>query len=111
MIENDKAFSLSVDEPVNYVRPSIDVLFESAADAYGAKLIGIILTGANNDGSQGLKKIKEIGGLTIAQHPATAEADTMPRAAIAATEIDYILPLNQISHLLVKLRSNLGMPV
>lgn len=71
-------------------------MFETAADVFNEKLIGIILTGANEDGSRGLKKIKESGGLTIVQDPDTAEVDTMPKAAIASTKIDYILPLENI---------------
>lgn len=96
LIEEDKAFSLTVDAPVNFARPSIDVLFESAADVYGGYLIGIILTGANDDGSRGLKKIKESGGLTIVQDPKTAEAAAMPQAARAAAKPDHVLPLEEI---------------
>ncbi len=89
-------FALSTDEPVNYARPSIDVLFESAADAYGERVIGVILTGANADGAQGLAAIKRRGGLTIVQDPATAEAPAMPEAAIAAAQVDAVLPLQEI---------------
>lgn len=96
LVEEDKTLSLSTNKRVNFARPSIDVLFESAADAFGEKLVGIILTGANEDGSRGLKKIKESGGLTIVQDPDTAEVDTMPKAAIASTKVDYILPLENI---------------
>lgn len=103
LIEDDKTFSFSYDQPVCYARPSVDVLFESASDVYGPNLIGIVLTGANHDGSAGLKKIKERGGLTIVQNPETAEYDSMPKAAIAVTEIDHILPLDQIGPFLVKL--------
>ncbi|MFQ5866186.1 MAG: chemotaxis protein CheB [bacterium] len=103
LIEEDKTFSLSISERVNYARPSIDVLFETAADAYGSNLIGIILTGANHDGSQGLKRIKERGGLTIVQDPKTAEVDSMPKAAMAATEVDHVLPLEQIALFLQKI--------
>jgi two-component system chemotaxis response regulator CheB len=81
------------------------VFFQSAADVYGPHLVGVVLTGANNDGSKGLKMIKEKGGLTIVQDPDTAEVDGMPRAAIAATKIDHILPLEQIGPFLVKLAS------
>lgn len=102
LIEDDRTFSLSIDERVNYARPSIDVLFESAADVYGEKVIGVILTGANNDGAQGLRSIKECGGLTIVQDPETAEAPVMPRAAIAATQADHVLTLPQIVKLLVE---------
>lgn len=95
--------SLSTDAPVLYARPSIDVLFESAADAYGKKVIGVILTGASNDGSQGLAKIKANGGLTIVQEPSTASCATMPKAAIASVAVDWILPLNEIAPLIVNL--------
>lgn len=96
LIEQDRTFSFSIAARVNYARPSVDVLFETTADAFGANTIGIILTGANNDGSHGLKMIHDRGGLTIVQDPATAEATEMPRAAIAATKVDYILPLADI---------------
>jgi len=103
LIEKDGSLSLTVGEKVCYARPSIDVLFETAADAYGEKLIGIILTGANSDGSKGLARIKEKGGLAIVQDPREAEADIMPQAAIAATTVDYILELNRIGILLRKI--------
>jgi two-component system chemotaxis response regulator CheB len=103
LIEENKSLALSIFEKVSYARPSIDVLFESAADVYAEKLIGIILTGANNDGSAGLRRIKEKGGLTIVQDPATAEACTMPGAALKATKIDYVLKLNQIAPFLINL--------
>lgn len=91
------AFSLSMDEPVCYARPSINVLFESAADAYGERAIGIILTGASNDGAQGLAQIQAQGGLAIVQEPTTAESPTMPKAAIAAVATAKILPLEDIA--------------
>ncbi|MEI6174495.1 MAG: chemotaxis protein CheB [Bacteroidota bacterium] len=97
LLEPDRTFTLTIDERVNYARPSIDVLFETAAEAYKDKLIGIILTGANNDGSRGLKRIKDLGGLTIVQDPDTAEVESMPRAAIQATLTDHILPLEEIA--------------
>ena len=103
MVGNDKCFELSIDERVNFARPSIDVLFESAAGVYKDALIGIVLTGSNNDGANGLKKIKDNGGLAIAQDPDTADAGYMPAAAIAATQVDYILPLNEIMDLLIKI--------
>lgn len=103
LIEKDETLSLTVDPKVNYSRPSIDILFESAAEVYENELIGIILTGGNGDGSKGLKMIKEFGGLTIVQDPSTAEADFMPRAAMKASEVDYILSLNKISNKLIKL--------
>ncbi len=100
LLEETGSLSLSVDAPVNFSRPSIDVMFESAAAAHGEKLLGIILTGANNDGSQGIKKIKEFGGYTLAQDPEEAEAPAMPRAAIEGGDIDQILTLVQIGHFL-----------
>jgi two-component system chemotaxis response regulator CheB len=103
MIERDKTFSLTIDERVNYARPSIDVLFESAADAYKDKLIGVILTGSSSDGSLGFKKIKEYGGLTIAQDPKTAESGYMPASAIAMVQMDFILSLDEIIKLLIKI--------
>lgn len=101
LIEEDGSFSLSVGERVNFARPSIDVLFESAACAYCPGLIGIILTGANNDGSAGLKRIKDMGGFTIVQDPSTAEVDLMPKAAIAKCRVDKILPLKEIPAFLI----------
>jgi len=103
MIERDKTFSLTIDEKVNYARPSIDVLFESAADAYLNKLIGVVLTGSNNDGAKGLKRIKESGGLTIVQDPDTAESSFMPSSAISASIPDFILPLKEIITLLIEI--------
>lgn len=96
-------FALSTEAPVCYARPSIDVLFESAADAFGEKVIGIILTGANSDGSQGLAKIKAEGGLTFVQEPDSAQCRTMPASAIANVEVDWILPLSEIAPCLVNL--------
>jgi two-component system chemotaxis response regulator CheB len=103
MIGRNKTFALTIDERVNFARPSIDVLFESAAEVYKSKLIGVVLTGSNNDGTKGLKRIKEYGGLTIVQDPATAESGYMPASAIAAMQVDYILPLDGIINLLVKI--------
>ena len=103
IIERNKTFSLTIDERVNYSRPSIDVLFESAAEAYKNKLIGVILTGSNNDGTNGIKRIQECGGLIIAQDPETAESSYMPASAIATNQPDYILSLEEITALLIKL--------
>jgi two-component system, chemotaxis family, protein-glutamate methylesterase/glutaminase len=90
------SFALSVDERVQYSRPSIDVLFESAAYAYGPAVIGIILTGANQDGAAGLALVKRRGGVAVIQDPRSALKRTMPDAAIAATAADAILPLEEI---------------
>jgi two-component system chemotaxis response regulator CheB len=89
--------SLSTDERVHYARPSIDVLFESAAEAYRERLIGVILTGANEDGAAGLARVKELGGVAVIQDPASAERHEMPRAALAAiSAADAVLPLEEI---------------
>lgn len=98
--------NLSVDAAVAYSRPSIDVLFESAADAYTSSVIGVVLTGANSDGTRGAARIKQRGGFIIAQDPKTAEAPAMPEAAIAAGRVDRILPLERIGPFLVELCRN-----
>jgi two-component system chemotaxis response regulator CheB len=103
MIEKDKTFLHTIDKRVNFARPSIDKLFESAAEAYRDKLIGIILTNANNDGTKGIKIIKELGGMVIIQDPKTAESPTIPASAIAAVQPDYILSLEKIVQLLIKM--------
>jgi two-component system chemotaxis response regulator CheB len=100
LIELDRTFSLSVDEKVNFSRPSIDVLFESAAEAYGAALIGVILTGASRDGAAGLRRIKETGGMAVVQDPATAQFRIMPAAALEETQVDHVLSLPEIGRLL-----------
>jgi two-component system chemotaxis response regulator CheB len=92
----DGHVALSTDEPVQYARPSVDVLFESAADSYGEHAIGVVLTGANHDGARGLAKIKELGGVAIVQEPESSTRRTMPDAAIAATVADAVLPLEEI---------------
>jgi len=89
--------ALSLEAPVHGARPSIDLLFESAAEAYAKGCIGVILTGASQDGVQGLAQIKARGGLIVVQDPATAEAPALPQAALAATEVDRVLPLEQIA--------------
>ena len=90
------SLALSVDAQVQHARPSIDVLFESAAHAYAETVIGIILTGANDDGARGLARIKRQGGVALVQDPAEAARRAMPDAAIAATVADAILPLDEI---------------
>jgi two-component system chemotaxis response regulator CheB len=97
LIEPNRSFALSVDQRVCFVRPSVDVLFQSAADVYGAGLIGLILTGANNDGAEGIKAIKAAGGLTLVQDPAEAYADVMPKAAIATGAVDKRLSLQALT--------------
>ena len=105
-IETDRTFSLSCEEPVHYSRPSIDVLMESAADAYGASLAGVLLTGANFDGAAGLARIKQRGGLTAVQDPAEAQVATMPQAAIRKLKPNLILTLDRIRQLLIQLDHN-----
>jgi two-component system chemotaxis response regulator CheB len=102
LVDGD-VFALSTEEPVAYSRPSIDVLFESAAEAYGDRLVGVVLTGANADGARGLKRIKEFGGYAVVQDPLTAESPPMPRAAIAAAPVDKVVPLEGIAPFLVQL--------
>ena len=94
--------ALSIDEPVSYSRPSIDVLFESAADVYGPRVVAVLLTGANADGSKGLVRVKAAGGYAIVQDPSTAESPEMPAAGIASVPVDRVLPLEQIAAELVR---------
>ena len=96
LVEPDKTLSLSTEARVNYSRPSIDVLFESAAETYTDRLVGIILTGANQDGTHGAARIKELGGLIIVQDPGTAEAETMPMSVIKHVQVDHVLALDRI---------------
>jgi two-component system chemotaxis response regulator CheB len=96
-------FSLSTDEPVGYSRPSIDVTFVSAADTYGARAVGVVLTGANADGSRGLKRIVDRGGLAFVQLPATAESPTMPAAALRSVPNARALPIAEIACALTEL--------
>jgi two-component system, chemotaxis family, protein-glutamate methylesterase/glutaminase len=100
LLVEDEHFALSTDSRVQYARPSIDVLFESVAEAYRERAIGIVLTGANQDGAAGLAAIKERGGVAVVQDPATAERRAMPDAALAATGADAVLPLAEIPHFL-----------
>ena len=103
LIETDHTFSFSCEDRVSYARPSIDVLFASAADAYGKSLAGILLTGANYDGAAGMAGMQVAGALTIVQDPASAEIATMPEAALRRMTPDLILPLAEIHSLLRKL--------
>lgn len=103
LVERSGNLAFSIDPPVNFARPSVDVLFESAAEVFGPALIGIIMTGAGNDGSNGLLKIKNRGGVTIVQDPADAEMDSMPRNALQLHDADHVVPLKDIPRLLMKL--------
>jgi two-component system chemotaxis response regulator CheB len=96
LLVESSGFALSTEATVHHSRPSIDVLFDSAADTYGDRLIGVILTGANDDGAYGIKRVKRRGGLTIAQDPSSAARREMPAAAIATGAVDHVLPLEEI---------------
>ena len=96
-------FSLSTEAPVRFSRPSIDVAFMSAADSYRHRTVGIVLTGANADGAEGLQRISEHGGLALVQDPGTAESPTMPRAAAAAVKRARVMPLAEIVRFLGEL--------
>jgi len=102
-VEQDRSLSLSLEERVHYSRPSIDYLFESAADAYGSSLAAVLLTGANHDGARGLAQVKKRGGLTIVQDPQEAQVATMPQAALKIQQPDHVLPIHGIGRLLVEL--------
>ncbi|HEY9678521.1 MAG TPA: chemotaxis protein CheB [Drouetiella sp.] len=95
LVERD-CIALSADEPVTYARPSIDVAFDSAARLYNHSVIAVVLTGASRDGADGAKSIEDRGGLVIIQDPSTAEKDTMPRAAVAATKNAKVMKLEEI---------------
>lgn len=97
------AFSLTLDAPVRYSRPSIDVTFQSAADSFGARAVGVVLTGANADGASGLRRVADRGGLAVVQDPAGAESPTMPAAALQAVPQARVLPLDRIAPFLATL--------
>lgn len=100
LLEKDAVLSLSSEPPVNFARPSVDVLFESAAAAFGGGVIGIVLTGAGYDGGRGLRRIQEEGGLTIIQDPAEAEAPSMPEHALGLVAADHVISLELLPALL-----------
>lgn len=95
-IEEKGIISLNQDDRVSYARPAIDVLFQSAAVAYGASLLAVILSGANSDGVAGLQVVRRGGGVTVAQDPETAELGIMPNAAIQAGCVDYVIGLKEL---------------
>jgi two-component system chemotaxis response regulator CheB len=103
-IELNKKIALSTEEPVNHSRPSIDLSFETAAQTYNRKLLGIILSGANRDGAYGLKKLKDLGGTAIVQDPKECEVATMTEAALRLTEVDYVYTSDQIIDYLLNLK-------
>jgi len=105
ILEENKTLSLDYSELVNYSRPSIDVTFESAALAYKENLIGILLSGSNSDGSEGLKKIKYYNGLTIVQDPKEAKSPIMPMSAIKSLKVDHIMTIKEIQTFLISLNN------
>lgn len=102
-VEDEFSLSLSTDEKVNFSRPAIDVLFETAAWTFKNELLGILLTGSNSDGAEGIKTIKNYGGKTIVENPKTAFAKTMPNSAIKLSVPDFILDLDDIASKIVEL--------
>jgi two-component system, chemotaxis family, protein-glutamate methylesterase/glutaminase len=100
LLDHGPQLALSADEPVHHSRPSVDVLFESAADIYKERLLGIILTGANEDGATGLAAIHDAGGLTVVQQPETASSPYMALSALRLRPADWVLPLEEIAALL-----------
>lgn len=96
LLESDGYFSLDYSEKMHYSRPSIDVSFISAAEAYGNKLLCVLLSGANADGAEGLQEVKKLNGITIVQDPAEAEVDYMPLQALAGGEVDYVMNTTQL---------------
>lgn len=97
LVDQGPRIALSADDPVNFSRPSIDVLFESAADVFAERLLGIILTGASNDGALGLEAVYRAGGITIVQEPGSAQASLMPRSALERIPVDYVFSLEQMA--------------
>jgi two-component system, chemotaxis family, protein-glutamate methylesterase/glutaminase len=100
LVERNRQIALSTDEPVHFSRPSVDVLFESAADVYGNRLLGVILTGANEDGAAGLHAIHRAGGVTVVQQPNSAKVPLMVVSALQRNPADFVLSLPEIAELL-----------
>jgi two-component system, chemotaxis family, protein-glutamate methylesterase/glutaminase len=100
LVEPDRTLSLSCEPPVCFSRPSIDVLFESCAEAWGERLLAIVLTGANDDGAEGLARVRELGGLAAVQDPAEAAHPQMPQSALEHAGADFVLPLDRLRELL-----------
>ncbi len=100
LIEMDKTFSLDVSEKIHYSRPAIDISFETAAAAYGASVVAVLLSGANADGAAGLKEIKQAGGLTIVQDPTEATVAYMPQQAIETVDVDYIASTEEMAKII-----------
>lgn len=100
LVERNRQIALSTEEPVHFSRPSVDVLFESAADAFGSRLLGVILTGANEDGASGLHAIHRAGGVTVVQQPDSAKVPLMVVSALQRNPADFVLSLPEIAELL-----------
>ena len=96
LLEKDHSFSLDYSERVHFSRPSIDVTFRSAADVFGPGLIGLLLSGGNADGAEGMQYVQERGGLTVVQDPSTADVPYMPQQAINRMKVDFIVPTDEI---------------
>lgn len=105
LLEKDKTFSLDVSEKVHYSRPSIDITFEAAAEAYGNSLVAVLLSGANADGTDGMKAVKEMGGYCVVQEPDSAEVAYMPQQAIDRVDIDRILPAGELASFINRLNT------
>ncbi|WOB06140.1 chemotaxis protein CheB [Piscinibacter gummiphilus] len=106
LVDHGPSFALSVDEPVHYSRPSIDVLFETAADVYAEHLLAVVLTGASQDGAAGLAAVHRAGGTTVVQEPQEALSPYMPESALRTSPVDHVLPLAGIAQLIGGLAAN-----
>ncbi|PRY52426.1 CheB methylesterase [Arcticibacter pallidicorallinus] len=103
LIESDRSLSLDYSEKIQYSRPCIDVTLENVAEVYKDRAAAILLSGANSDGAKGLKRIKQAGGITAVQNPATAEVSFMPNQALQTAKIDYVLEVDEIAYFINKL--------
>jgi two-component system chemotaxis response regulator CheB len=103
-VEIGNTFALSTEEMVNNSRPAIDITLETAAYVFKEKLVGILLTGANKDGAKGMKKIADMGGLTIVQNPSECTIDTMPKAALEIARIDYVMSVEEIIRFILSIK-------
>ncbi|MCF8381518.1 MAG: chemotaxis protein CheB [Bacteroidales bacterium] len=101
IFEYGYSFCLTVDDPLNHSRPSIDICMQSAAEVFRENVVGIILSGANSDGAQGLKKIHDMGGITIVQDPKSCDIATMPEACLNLFNPDYVLDVDGIINFMI----------
>jgi two-component system chemotaxis response regulator CheB len=109
LLVDGRTLSLSVDEPVNFARPSIDVLFESAAESEFRTVVGVLLTASSDDGANGISAIARAGGITIVQDPQDAESPTAALAALDRCRVDHVLPVSEIANKLVEVFRSLDM--